>query len=290
MIRVIAEAVLSLYPRAWRQRYGAEVADLIASRPVRPRTVLDLVRGAADAWLRYRRLPGRGPVRIPLPLMLALAGAALWFLWSPGILDAAGLRATWAQASGAVTFAGLLQETASRLFVVAGLVGVLSVAPLLISAYAARNDPTQGLVTRATAQLVVGTGLVLAVPVALVFAGLAFGLMGSPAGPLGDAMTGGFVMPVILALVLGLPMTASAAPALGAQVRGSGVQLAVAAIFNGLAWLSVGALVVLGLPGESWTFVAVVAASAVLSVGMSAVVAMSALRRGRAMTGRLNHA
>lgn len=42
--------VIRLYPRAWRDRYEAELVDLLASR--RPSVVdrLDLVRGALDAW------------------------------------------------------------------------------------------------------------------------------------------------------------------------------------------------------------------------------------------------
>ncbi|XVQ83235.1 hypothetical protein ACQP2K_30985 [Microbispora siamensis] len=65
MMRVIAEAVLHLYPKAWRERYGEEVADLVASRPVRLRTVVDLLRGGADAWLHRRHIPGSE--RIPAP-------------------------------------------------------------------------------------------------------------------------------------------------------------------------------------------------------------------------------
>jgi hypothetical protein len=42
--------VIRLYPRAWRDRYEAEVVDLLASRPPSVADRLDLARGALDAW------------------------------------------------------------------------------------------------------------------------------------------------------------------------------------------------------------------------------------------------
>src|SRR5919106_1743556 len=39
--------LLGLYPRRWRDRYGAEMEALLDDLPPRPATVLDLVRGAA---------------------------------------------------------------------------------------------------------------------------------------------------------------------------------------------------------------------------------------------------
>ena len=43
--------VLQLYPPRWRQRYGAELAELIASQPVSIGGTLDLLAGAIDAWI-----------------------------------------------------------------------------------------------------------------------------------------------------------------------------------------------------------------------------------------------
>ena len=40
-----------LYPRAWRQRYGAEMEQMLAGQRPTFRTVLDLVAGAIDARL-----------------------------------------------------------------------------------------------------------------------------------------------------------------------------------------------------------------------------------------------
>ncbi len=41
--------LIGLYPRAWRARYGAELEDLVAHRPLGLRGSVDLARGALDA-------------------------------------------------------------------------------------------------------------------------------------------------------------------------------------------------------------------------------------------------
>ena len=43
--------LLKLYPRRWRQRYGREVADLMAAQPISIATVVDVIAGAIDAWI-----------------------------------------------------------------------------------------------------------------------------------------------------------------------------------------------------------------------------------------------
>src|SRR5260370_31228977 len=51
-------ALLRLYPRAWRSRYGVELAALLAQRPLTPLEVVDVLRGAADArWMASRSAP-----------------------------------------------------------------------------------------------------------------------------------------------------------------------------------------------------------------------------------------
>lgn len=42
----VARALLRLYPRLWRQRYGDELSALLEEQPLRLRIVLDIVRGA----------------------------------------------------------------------------------------------------------------------------------------------------------------------------------------------------------------------------------------------------
>jgi hypothetical protein len=44
--------LLRLYPARWRQRYGDEFLALIDTQPLTSAVVLDIVRGAFDAWLR----------------------------------------------------------------------------------------------------------------------------------------------------------------------------------------------------------------------------------------------
>lgn len=49
--------MLRLYPRAWRRRYGEEVAELIASQPRSFRLWLDLLAGAMDARMNPQWSP-----------------------------------------------------------------------------------------------------------------------------------------------------------------------------------------------------------------------------------------
>jgi hypothetical protein len=56
--RLAIRALLRLYPRAWRSRYGVELAALLAQRPLTPLEVVDVLRGAADArWVASRGVP-----------------------------------------------------------------------------------------------------------------------------------------------------------------------------------------------------------------------------------------
>lgn len=47
----VTSALLRLYPRAWRRRYGAEMQALLAAERLSPRAVADLLAGAVDARL-----------------------------------------------------------------------------------------------------------------------------------------------------------------------------------------------------------------------------------------------
>jgi hypothetical protein len=62
--------IAALYPRAWRERYGEELADLLGSGSFGLRDRVDLVRGAVDAHLHPER-PS------PLPVIAALTASAL---------------------------------------------------------------------------------------------------------------------------------------------------------------------------------------------------------------------
>ena len=47
----LSSALLRMYPRAWRQRYGAEMRQLLAEQKLTVRTIADLLAGAIDARL-----------------------------------------------------------------------------------------------------------------------------------------------------------------------------------------------------------------------------------------------
>jgi nitrate reductase NapE component len=81
-------ALLRLYPRAWRQRYLGEVTALLEERPPTPGDRLDLVRGAVDAWLHPQVAGNSGPSPEREPIMRPIGIAALTIvgglLWTAG--------------------------------------------------------------------------------------------------------------------------------------------------------------------------------------------------------------
>jgi cytochrome b6-f complex iron-sulfur subunit len=78
-MRWLANAILRVYPPRWRERYEAELADVIARRRLRARDLADLLGGALDARLNPRLAsaktlqlavasrPGVVPTPAPLP-------------------------------------------------------------------------------------------------------------------------------------------------------------------------------------------------------------------------------
>lgn len=273
MMRALAAVVLRLYPKAWRRRYAEEVMAVTESRPVRLRTVADLARGAFDARLHH------GRVRIPTAALLTAGAMALVNLWNPGIRQVSSLNGTWSRALEHGFAADLMMQVATVLFVMAPFFGLLALAPLLVTAAGAIMRREQGT---AVVVFVVGVLLAsLALVVGALFAAMAFFDVGFPMGRLGNAMTGGFFVPIMLALVLPIPVIASADPVLAHDVRSTGRLLAVAAALNALGWAPIGVVLVLGRSGASAGFVLAVAASAGCSILMSALVARSAIARGR---------
>jgi hypothetical protein len=53
----MASALIRLYPRAWRQRYGPEMRELLAAKRVSLRTIADLLAGAIDARFNSQLKP-----------------------------------------------------------------------------------------------------------------------------------------------------------------------------------------------------------------------------------------
>lgn len=73
--------LLHLYPRPWRERYGAEVADLLASSPRPLRDVGDLLVSAAA--LHYRDTTERIPMRALITATVGLlALGTVWTIWA----------------------------------------------------------------------------------------------------------------------------------------------------------------------------------------------------------------
>jgi hypothetical protein len=72
--------LIRLYPPAWRRRYGPELEELLAAEPVSFRTAVDLVAGAADAWINPQSstaataVDSKGDVMVPKMLRLRCAG------------------------------------------------------------------------------------------------------------------------------------------------------------------------------------------------------------------------
>jgi len=68
--------LVRLYPQAWRERYGDELAALLDDRPPGPFDVADLLLGALDAHHRLRGLGHGSERRKGISMSLRLAGSA----------------------------------------------------------------------------------------------------------------------------------------------------------------------------------------------------------------------
>jgi hypothetical protein len=72
--------LLRLYPPSWRRRYGPELEELLAAEPASFRTAIDVVAGAADAWLNPQSstaspaADSKGDAMVPKLLKLRCAG------------------------------------------------------------------------------------------------------------------------------------------------------------------------------------------------------------------------
>lgn len=289
MMRALASAALLLYPRAWRRRYADEVMDVVDARPIRLRTVADLVAGAFDAHMNAHLIPGGPRMRVLTPLALVTGTMALLALWNPGVRQVSSLDGTWATALENGGFAAdLMAQAATVLFIAAPVFGLIAVVPLLVTCARTIVSNAQGtsiVVLTLSVLLLSLAGLVGAL-----YVGMAFFDLGFPLGRLGDAMTGGFFVPIMLALLLPIPLIAAPDPLLGHDVRSTGRLLALAAALNALGWLPIVILLALGRSGASTGFVLAVAASAGCGITMSAVVARRALGKGSHATGAMAHA
>ena len=201
-------ALLRLYPRAWRDRYGDELVALLEDHPLTPLVLIDVIRGALDAHLHPQVRGSAAPSDKELPVNQRLLGAMAavgGIAWILGIastyvlpLDIYGERdtslAVWGVAIGGGLIAISLGELGTRpgsrswtghAIAIAGVVFSLTVPlgwplfiagliglPVVLMLGAARAYRTQRLPTWAVAVLEIATA-----------AGL-IGIFGFGGGPL----------------------------------------------------------------------------------------------------------
>ena len=80
-----------LYPVSWRERYGAEFEALLEERPLGPFDVGDVVLGALDAHLHFRRPIGAADAGSGISMTIRIGGYAAvlgGLLWLVGFLIA----------------------------------------------------------------------------------------------------------------------------------------------------------------------------------------------------------
>lgn len=168
--------LLRLYPRAWRERYEAEMLALLEEHDVTLATRLDLLRGAFDAWHEQRR-----SVMTPLPTVVRRA-AGLGLIPSVVII-ATFLLGLVLRSPFLVNYLGL------------GALPAVVVVCLLAGVWAAGGRRTwrdrlgAGLVAGASAGLVAGA-LDVVVLISLSMAQVVFGLWVSPLGAPSEVVAG----------------------------------------------------------------------------------------------------
>ena len=153
--------LLRLYPRAWRERYGDEMRDLLEQRPPTRSDAVDLVRGALDAHLH--------PTHASLvPAIAALTAGAAWTVvafavlvepvppdW-PGLLAWTLPLAVLAVGAGLVALLGWLLAVGPGLrheMRAASALGVIGLVVLLLALALAAMGGIYGVLTGAALAL-----------------------------------------------------------------------------------------------------------------------------------------
>jgi hypothetical protein len=223
--------LLRLYPAAWRQRYLAEVTDLLAERPADIRNRIDIVRGALDAWLHPELVDtARAEERKELLMRslrasgLAVVGGGMWII--------AGLVINATPLSPSETYK---DATAGLIVLVVGAILTALASVLFATSSLASSRPTQ---VAARGMLVLALVIIAPWPWMIVgFFGYAtataiFGLLLGSAlkHPLGGALA-------VAALIL-----------LATNVEDARALLTIPL---GLAWIAVGALVFHRVPAPA---------------------------------------
>ena len=169
MIRLI-----SLYPRAWRDRYGLEFQTLMSERPPTPRDRLDIVRGALDARLHPQlreASPDGTPRQVRIGATVAVLGGGLWIAAGFAFLG-----------SSIIPELGYKDSSSAVVIAMAGAL-VTGIAAFLV----ASSLPARSALTNAAIAIVLGA-LAMTQPWPVVFFGffaavigtLLFGLIVAP--------------------------------------------------------------------------------------------------------------
>ncbi len=220
--------LLRLYPRAWRERYEAEMLALLEEHDVTLATRLDLLRGAFDAWQDHW-----SSVMAPIPTVARRA--AFLGLIPSAVIIATFLLGLVLRSPFLVNMFGVAAWPA--LFVVCLWAGMRA-APG-VSTW--RDRLGAGLVAGASAGFVAGA-LQIAVIIGLTLAQVVFGLWVSPLGP-PSVVVAGRLQPVTVATWAANVSNVSFLLAMAAGVPAAGIL--------GTAGGAVGAALNAILPGHA---------------------------------------
>jgi hypothetical protein len=78
----VVSTLLRIYPAAWRAEYGAELQDLLVSRPLDATAVVNVIASA----LRQRARYAEPSTVLGLPVMFAIAAGLVWNIVDPSAL------------------------------------------------------------------------------------------------------------------------------------------------------------------------------------------------------------
>jgi hypothetical protein len=219
MIRLI-----SLYPRAWRDRYELEFQALMSERPPTPRDRLDIVRGALDARLHpqlRQASPDSTPRLVRIGATLAVLGGGVWV--------AAGLAFL---GSSMIPDLGYKDSSSAVVIAIAGAL-VTGIAAFMV----ARSMPGRSAAATNAATAIVFGALAMTQPWPVVF-------FGYYAAIIGTLLFGLIVLPRI-----GMTGIALAVAALLASAFNTEDERALLLVPLGAAWILFGlVLSVRGVP------------------------------------------
>lgn len=157
----LTAAALRAYPPSFRERYGPELTALVEDLPTTPRNTVDLLVGAARAWLRPRFGADGRRGRLQATL------ATTWLAWCAGFLAAPAIDRALLDPPVAAAGRGVrdLLDAAQVLFVVGWALALIGAAPVVLRAVLpavrARSWPTlRPLLPALVLGLIEGLGLV----------------------------------------------------------------------------------------------------------------------------------